>query len=744
MKSSSKEARVSNDGKSSTTINTPEQQPQRSKELTLVSEFKAFIQDQAIEPNAEVSVDTLMGWLDTKQQQIISDSEKSRSESSDKRHTQRDSPLRDYLIRDFPYGICHLDDELRVIDANHHFYKMFTREDDTTDINFQQLFARSRLVHQTLIQLKSDDYLTVKDRQFLGIRANKSTFPCRLKIHILKKESRQSESSGYVIMVRDITEDVNNKEKLSLANQMIHDVIEAMPARIYWKDSESNYLGCNQMFARDVGYESVDDFQQQHLSSINGFDDSQHFQQIQTSIIDEQISFHTQQRQLVLANGETIWIQEFIYPLKDAKNITYGIIGSYEDISHMKRTEAENTRLADNLQQAQKMESLGRLVGGVAHDFNNFLAVILGYTQLIGLQIRLPEKQTAHLKKIENASVNAKSLVEKLLMFSRKQPIHPKRLELTTHVNSTIDTFSSLLGEDIDVSIEIATSPLFVQADESQIEQVLLNLLVNARDAMQVKDYPKWEEKRLVVRVHMVKNPHTQMTMDSRPYACFSVSDNGSGMDQHTLEHLFDPFFSTKQEMGTGLGLSTVFGIVSQNHGDISVESSPANGATFNVFWPLDENQTTNSALNKGDSLMQYLLPINQRGGLVCVVEDEADVRELTSSLLVSQGYQVIACDNGKTLMELLASSDISPSLLITDVILMDGETGKNVADLFTMKYGDLPVLYMSGYNNEVIAKRGLILKGTEYLKKPFNLRDLLSKVDDILGCSHESDEMNI
>ena len=139
-------------------------------------------------------------------------------------------------------------------------------------------------------------------------------------------------------------------------------------------------------------------------------------------------------------------------------------------------------------------------------------------------------------------------------------------------------------------------------------------------------------------------------------------------MDQHTLEHLFDPFFSTKQKMGTGLGLSTVFGIVSQNHGDISVESSPSNGATFNVFWPLDENQSTSRLHGQCDALIQYL-PTNQRGDLICVVEDEADVRELTSSLLVSQGYQVIACDNGKTLMELLDSSEASPSLLITDVI---------------------------------------------------------------------------
>lgn len=742
MESCSQGARVLNDGKPSTTSNTPDQQTQTSKELTLISEFKAFIQDQAIEPNAEVSVNILMDWLDTKQQHIKSDIEISRTDKCDKHTHAQHSPLRDYLVKDFPYGICHIDDNLRVIDANHHFYKMFTVQGNTMDINFQQLFARSRLVQQTLSQLKSDDYQTVKDRQFLGIRADKTSFPCRLKIHVLKKESQASDLSGYVIMVRDITEDVKNKEKLSLANQMIHDVIEAMPARIYWKDSHSNYIGCNQMFARDVGYESVDDFQQQHLSSINGFDDSQHFQQIQTSIISEQISFHTQQRQLKLASGETIWIQEFIYPLKDAKNITYGIIGSYEDISHIKRTEAENTRLADNLQQAQKMESLGRLVGGVAHDFNNFLAVILGYTQLIGLQVRLPEEQTAHLKKIENASVNAKSLVEKLLMFSRKQPIHPKRLELTTHVNNTIDTFSSLLGEDIDVSVDIATSPLFVQADKSQIEQILLNLLVNARDAMQIKDYPKWEDKRLVIRLDMVKKRHSQTTMDNRPYACFSVSDNGSGMDQHTLDHLFDPFFSTKQEMGTGLGLSTVFGIISQNHGDISVESSPGNGATFNVFWPLDDNQSTNSALNKQDSMIQYL-PMNQRGDLVCVVEDEADVRELTSSLLVSQGYQVITCDNGKALMELVATSDMSPSLLITDVILMDGETGKDVARLFTRKYSNVPVLYMSGYNNEVIAERGLILDGTEYLKKPFNLQDLLAKVDSILAHSQTAGGVN-
>ncbi len=638
---------------------------------------------------------------------------------------RKPSPLNEYLRQDFPYGVCHVDASLMLVDANHHFYTMFEMVTTSQAINLQQLFVKPTQLKKLLSDAKT--LAVVKDRRLKGLTLSKQKFICQLKVHVLG----DVEQPGFVVMIRDVTEDVANKEKLSLANQMIHDVIEAMPARIYWKDRDFNYIGCNHLFANDFGFESVNELLQQSNFSFENESDKAHYRNIEHAILHNNISFHTQERKLQLANGDSIWVHEFLYPLKDAQNVTYGVIGSYEDISHIKRTEAENTRLSDSLQQAQKMDSLGRLVGGIAHDFNNFLSVILGYTQLLRLRSDLPSEQDEYLFKIEDASSKAKHLTEKLLMFGRKQAISPTRVELVTQLKTSLDTFSSLLSEETSVEFYGPTNRIVVEADKSQLEQVLLNLLVNGRDAISEKTFAVDEQRRLSVNVSITRNHHSKNKPAQHGYACIAVKDNGTGMDEHTLEHLFDPFFSTKDEMGTGLGLATVFGIVSQNDGDINVESSLGHGTTVSVYWPLVA-ASSDAISFTSDNNIQYV-PMTEDKGLICVVEDQQDVRELTSSILTSHGYDVLAFENGNELDLCLKSEPRRPILLITDVILKNAEHGKNVADKFNRQYPSVPVLYMSGYDNNVIAKRGIILQGIDYLQKPFSINDLIGKVRSVL-----------
>ncbi len=644
------------------------------------------------------------------------------------RTEKANSPLNGYLAEDFPYGICHLDERLEVKESNGHFVRMFGISKGNDSLNFQQLFSRPSSVAEVLRRLKADKDTSVKAMKARGLRRDKTRFPCQLRIHLLNDSHH---FTGYVVMVQDMSEQVENKEKLSLANQMIHDVIEAMPARIFWKDSQSNYIGCNQQFARDFGYTTVEEFYQNQLSVIKGFDDTEHFRQIERAILRDQLSFHTQERKLTLPNGDSIWILEFLYPLKDAKGVTYGLIGNYEDISHVKRTEAEKLRLEDSLQQAQKMESLGRLVGGVAHDFNNYLTVILGYTQL--LSFKSTDADNNYLKRIESASTNAKELVEKLLMFSRKQPASLKRIDITDTLRSSFDTFSSLVEEDIDVNMEIKSQPLFVNADKSQLDQVLLNLIVNACDAMNAKSYDG-SSKKLTVTID-VNRAYQSKRCVSGAYACISVCDNGVGMDENTLNHLFDPFFSTKKEMGTGLGLATVFGIVTQNDGEINVESRLGQGSTFRIYWPLDVRNPA-EIMTPEQGLIQ-LLPMVEQSGLVCVVEDDTNVRNLTSSILSNQGFEVLSCDNLRALKTLMADRQTTPLLLLTDVILEGQETGKDVADWFSTIYPSSKIMFMSGYDNDVITQRGLLDEGTEYLKKPFDMTTFISKVVSVVKEHH-------
>ena len=409
-----------------------------------------------------------------------------------------------------------------------------------------------------------------------------------------------------------------------------------------------------------------------------------------------------------------------IEPLRDANGQVQGAICTALDVTDRKQLE-------EQFRQAQKMEAVGRLAGGIAHDFNNLLMVIQGYADL--LAERLPAGNSLHrnAEQIQTAAQRASALTRQLLAFSRKQIMEPKVLSVHTVVGEMEKMLRRLIGEDIDLVTSTVPDLWLVKADRGQIEQVVMNLAVNARDAMP-------DGGRLTIETSNVDldaaTSHPTIALAPGKYVVLSVTDNGCGMDEKTKAHIFEPFFTTKEKgKGTGLGLATVYGVVKQSGGYIWVYSELGHGTTFKIYLPKIAEETaptTHAGIDDSKAM--------PRGsGVVLLVEDEKGVRDLTREYLEMSGYQVLVAENGHTALELAALHVGAIDLLITDVV-MPGINGKELADRVNAIRPGIKVLYMTGYTDQAIVRRGALAAGAVLLQKPFTLATLASKLRDIFS----------
>jgi len=389
------------------------------------------------------------------------------------------------------------------------------------------------------------------------------------------------------------------------------------------------------------------------------------------------------------------------------------------EIAERQRAEEERQHLQEQLLQMQKMESVGRLAGGIAHDFNNILTAILSYAELSLMKLPEDDPVYGHLQGIREASEKAATLTHQLLAFSRKQALEMQPVDLRDVVESMSDMLRRLLGEDVVLELRSAGTVRMVNADVGQIEQVIMNLAVNARDAM-----PKGG--RLTIETADVildgPQPQTGAFPGNGEYVLLSVADTGGGMTREVQEHIFEPFFTTKEMgRGTGLGLATVYGIVKQHHGHIVVDSVPGRGTIFRIYLP---------AGSRGAPLVRLDPPLVLPRGTetVLMVEDDEPIRSLVQEVLQSQGYRVIATASGE---EALAASDTSTDridLLLTDVVL-PGLNGRELADALRRKRPDVRVLYMSGYTKDVLTRQGLLEQGEALIHKPLTTGALAQAV---------------
>jgi PAS domain S-box-containing protein len=389
----------------------------------------------------------------------------------------------------------------------------------------------------------------------------------------------------------------------------------------------------------------------------------------------------------------------------------------------------ERRTLEQQLRQSQKMEAVGRLAGGIAHDFNNLLMVISGYSEFLLDRLGPDPDMRTPAQEISSAAGRASSLTRQLLAFSRKQMLAPRILDLNSVVTENLKMLNRMIGEDIDLVMVPGATLGSVRADAGQIEQVIMNLAVNARDAMPSGGKLTIETSNVTLdeeyaRVHAPLQPGE--------YVMLAISDTGMGMDLETQSHIFEPFFTTKGTKGTGLGLSTVYGIVKQSGGYIWVFSEMRKGTTFKIYLPrvasAGENVTPVAIKEK---------PHRTEPGTetILVVEDEANLRYLARLFLEKQGYKVIEAADGAVAMQIAVAHEGTIHLLLTDVI-MPGMNGRELAQRIAEIRPNVKILYMSGYTENVIGTNGMLDAGVRLLQKPFNLRDLKDKVREVLDAS--------
>ena len=529
----------------------------------------------------------------------------------------------------------------------------------------------------------------------------------------------ETNSDGQVVKllgtIQDITDRKQAVEALKKSEEKQRAIFDANPNPVVVTDAKGRLECSNPAFSETFGW-TMEELKGKEIPFVP--DDQQ---EMTAAKLQEIATYGRPIRFLsrrLSKHGDILEVIVSAAIIKGPEDSIAGLVVNLTDVT-------EQRKLEDQLQQALKMESVGRLAGGVAHDLNNMLVAILGYGELLLDDQRLDEELKRKISLMHQAGQRSRDLVEQLLAFSRKQTLRMEWLDL----NEVICNFKGLLQktirENIEVQFNLSPGLPAVKADQSQLEQVILNLALNAQDSM-----PDGGGLTFETQATELDESQAASHVDVLPgrYVLLMVSDTGQGMDRETQEHIFEPFFTTKGVgKGTGLGLATVYGIVKQHQGHIWVSSEPDHGATFEILLPAADTPRGRNARRVGEEKQ------DTRGQeTVLVAEDETTVRELTVSVLQNQGYQVLFAANGTQSLQLLDEWDGSLSLLITDVIMPD-MNGKILFEYVRLRHPHVRVLYMSGYARDGITHQGVLDQGVDFIQKPFSVQDLCMKVRKVL-----------
>ena len=498
------------------------------------------------------------------------------------------------------------------------------------------------------------------------------------------------------------------RERLSTA-------IEQSVETIVITDRQGNIRYVNPAFERITGYTKTEIWGQNPRFLKSGEHSMSFYKELWDTISDGRVwkgKFVNRHK-----DGSLFSEEATISPVFDAAGKIVNYVAVMRDIT-------KEEKLEQQFRQAQKMESVGRLAGGVAHDFNNMLAVILGYSELALAKLNPADSLYKELQEINKAGRRSADLTTQLLAFSRKQTIAPQALDLNDAVSNMLKMLRRLIGEDINLVWIPGANLGTIHIDPAQVDQLLANLCVNARDAIDGVGKVIIETDNVVFDKDYCL---THSYAKQGAYIMLTVSDNGCGMDEKIKEQIFEPFFTTKAPgEGTGLGLATVYGIVKQNEGLINVYSEPGQGTSFKLYFPLYKGADNVEKVQK-----EKELPVGH-GELVMVVEDEEAILELAQSLLESIGYSVLAAGSPQEALRLANKKNIKIEILMTDVV-MPGMNGKELANQLLVLYPEMKVLFMSGYTSNVIAHRGVLEEGVNFITKPFTLPDLAHKINETL-----------
>ena len=418
------------------------------------------------------------------------------------------------------------------------------------------------------------------------------------------------------------------------------------------------------------------------------------------------------------SKGKRLWVHTRCRPVMEGGKVVK-LMGTFQDITERLRLREERSHLEEQMRQAQKMESIGRLAGGVAHDFNNMLSIITGYAEMATDEVEEQDPLRNHLEQILDAAMRSRDLTRQLLAFARRQTVNPRVIDLNAVLSKSQSMLGRLIGEDIDLRLMPAERLWPVKLDPAQIDQIIANLAVNARDAIHGVGSVIIETTNATLDEVFCSN---HMGLEPGDYVLFTFSDTGTGMDRDTMEKVFEPFFTTKEsEKGTGLGLSTVYGIVRQAGGLVNVYSEPGHGTTFRIYLPRCDQALEDEIIEEKQKQLHG-------SETLLVVEDEEQILDLCRQVLRRLGYKVISADQPGEALLLAEKHQDDIHLLITDVV-MPSMNGKELMERLERIKPGVKVLYMSGYTANIIAHRGVLAERVEFLQKPFATKDLAKKV---------------
>ena len=527
--------------------------------------------------------------------------------------------------------------------------------------------------------------------------------------------------NGVIVTVVDITERKNAEEALRKNEAVLKSLLDATPIGVGLIINRV-LVKVNNSLCRIMGYSERELIGQ---STRMLYTDENEYNRIGTELYAKMESTGLGMNESILKRRDgTVLNAILCLSPFDSNDTSAGVTLTVFDITERKKMEAEKLRLEEMLLHSQKLESIGRLAGGIAHDFNNLLTAIMGNTEMAMKQLDPSGKPYSRLEVVKKAANGAANLTRQLLAFSRKQVIEPKEINFDELLQHVCKMIPALIGENIRLNVLLSGQMSLIKADAGQVEQIIINLVTNARDAM-----PDGGDLTIETAVVFLDENYSHLHPGVSPgsYVMMVITDTGAGMSGETLEHAFEPFFTTKETgRGTGLGLATVYGIVKQNGGTIEVYSEIGRGTSLKVYFPV----VSESGAGPEHDTDKEVIPIGTE--TILIVEDKSEVLEFCRDVLMQSGYNVLSASSGEEALTVAENYRDTIHMLVTDVIL-PGINGRVTAERITSMRPGIKVLYTSGYTAEVIDKQGILEKGINYLNKPFTSHEFSVRIRDVL-----------